>query len=130
MKNRVVIVTAGQWGAATKEDYAFWVDLLKERLEGENVRRRKAQVREFEVELAESADDGLAKLKDRGGRFLVFLSRSETEQAEQIANENHHIRVFVLTGLIPPGKVVYLEKSWLGANPELTESMFSTTPLI
>lgn len=128
MANKVVIVTSGQWGVATDEDYAFWVNLLKERLEEANVRRRKIQAREFGIELAETAEEGVAKLSIGG--VLVFISRSEATQAEQIADERPDIRVFVLTGLIPPRKVVYLEKSWFGPSPALAESMFSSSPVI
>ena len=114
---KVVIVTAGGWGAVKPEDYSGFIQTLKEELDEANEahkKRRDTSENKYDVSEAGTTEDALKLLNSRREGILIFVSRAKEHEAEKIAEEHPRLEVFLFTGLIPEGRVRYIDKRWLG----------------
>ncbi len=113
---KVVIVASGGWGDLKPQDYRQFIEEhLKADLEEANKKydQMKIENLKFSVEEAETSEEAVKRLAGSHNGFLVYVTRSKELEAEKVAKENPHLKVIVFTGLIPDGKVRYVNKGWL-----------------
>jgi len=109
---RVLIVKEGQWGSVKPEEYEEQIELYQRILdEAKDYKGEKAAKVEV-VATAEKAEKIIktAPLNDKID-VVIFISRGMEWIAEKFAATYPRTRVIVFTGLIPEGKVIWLQKS-------------------
>jgi hypothetical protein len=122
MKRNVVLVKQGGWGQVTKSEYDDFINFLKRQIEKNYAKGTTHDEINFEIvdDLA-SIEDRLSTLNDID--TLIFISRSEIDNARKIKKQYSHIKnVIVLTGLIPDEEILIIEKTWL--SEELLRRLF------
>lgn len=109
---KVAIVSQGEWGTVSraKGSYDYFERYLHEiadlAVEGPEPDRRKAA----ESQIFISLENALGWLNGYG--VMVFTTRGMEAKAEEIAQKHPDIRVILFSGLIPSGRVVYVDKGW------------------
>ena len=118
MKNVLIVGTQG-WNQLKPEDYASLITTIKNALEDE-VQVGSHKQPAAEVELVPTPEEARAQLRS-GKRIdvVVFVSRGEQADAEQLALQYPHTRMIVLTGLIPDGLVVWVGKHWIRSSEDI-----------
>ena len=111
---RVIMVTGYTWGMVSQEEADDTLQTMVRFFE-------RATVRDYEtgtdvlaatVEVVKRGD-----LEDRLGMYpnpdvVVFPSRGAVEVAKELAARRHGPKVVVLTGMIPAGEVLFVDKGW------------------
>jgi hypothetical protein len=119
---RVIIVAEGQWGQLKPEDYQPQIEMFRRVLEeaeepygseGRQVGTRKT----IQVQVAKTVAEAEMMIKDAAidtrPEVVIFISRGMEAIAERFAAIYPKIKIIVLTGLIPEGKVIWVHKGWL-----------------
>ncbi len=115
MSKRVLIVKEGQWGWVEPEEYQELIKLYTGILEEakDSLGNQLAQ-----VTIVDTIKEAEARIRMEAD-VVVFVSRGVEEEAERIAREHPKIRVIVFTGLIPGGKVVWVQKTWAASRESI-----------
>lgn len=104
---RVFLVKEGCWGEMKPEDYQVQIEMYRQILEeAKDTQESKAA----EVTVIDTIEEAEKRLKMEAD-VVVFISRGVEREAERIARENPNVRVIVFTGLIPKGKVIWVDKA-------------------
>lgn len=112
----VVICTDAHWGTVTKEDYEESAESLRQLIEGLEVEQNDKAEKLAIVDIVDTQAAVKKILREsplnEAVDILIFLSRGAISEARAIKRQYKHLRVVVLTGLIPEDEVVILSKSW------------------
>ena len=126
---RVIIVKEGQWGGIKEEDYLPLVNLYREVLEraevpgpyGDGKKEKAAR-----VEVVATVAEAEKKIKEAPLNqridVVVFISRGVEVEAERLAKSYPKTRIVVFTGLIPEGKIIWVDKAHC-ADPKMIENI-------
>lgn len=118
---RVIIVGEGTWGQATPGDYKDLVELFRDSLGGavdsysipgsDQAENEKI----FRVEVVATAVEAEQIIKsaalNQPIEKVIFVSRGMELIAERLAATYPQIRVIIFSGLVPEGKIVWVNKS-------------------
>jgi uncharacterized protein involved in cysteine biosynthesis len=113
---RVLIVKEGHFGEVKQEEYAEEIELFRHALEVAEVPSligREKKEKAAKVEVVETAQEVEKILSREKVDAVVFISRGMESSAEKIASSYPKTRITVFTGLIPDGKVVWVDKTWI-----------------
>lgn len=119
---RVAMVFAGEWGMARRSEgyYYEFEDMLFQAIDGATRHNSSGQEREkvAEVQRFGSSSEALEWLNGEGA--IIYTTRGMEWEAETAAKKHPRLRVILITGLIPGGKVVYVQKDWALSEEVLT----------
>lgn len=105
---KVFIVREGQYDSFTQsDDYKNLIDSLVELLV-----RTTSRADEVSVEVAPTAESIVSRINRERIDVVIFVSRDMARVAEDFAKIFPMTRIVVLTGLIPEGKIIWLDKNW------------------
>lgn len=116
-EERIVIVRQSAWGGVKKETYDSQINLIKEALEeatekyyhqGKERERKRAK----SVEVVDTIEEVWKKAKRDEMNILIFLSAGRASEARAIKEKYRHLKVLILTGLIPDGEIIWVSKRW------------------
>lgn len=114
---RVIIVEEGQWGGVKAEDYRSVINLYREVLETAEVPSLSVQGKKekaAEVQVVATVAEAEKKIKEAPLNqmidVVVFISRGQEFTAERFAKTYPRTRIVVFTGLIPEGKIIWVDK--------------------
>ena len=110
-RNRVVIVNEGHrgWLSSDRGDYDSEVHTIADVLTSFDAADEQQKDKlQFEV-VSSSAD----VRTDHTLKAVVFVSHSMLARAQEIQDQHREVNVVVLTGLIPKGDVVVIQKDWV-----------------
>lgn len=112
---RVIIVGDGHPNIQPKAKYRQQADEMAAELNSKTIKDGGKDVPLFQATVVDSLDEARkGPLQVAGRKVLVFVSNMFYERAKVIAAERKRdTRVYVITGQIPRGEVVLIEKSWL-----------------
>ena len=116
---KVLIVREGQWGSVEKETYEVFIQTVQEAIQEVETTRHGEKEKAAEVVLVESAEMAKVMIKTREIAAVVFISRGMELQAERLAQKYPRTRVVVFTGLIPEGKVRWIDKGWIPSKRDI-----------
>lgn len=109
---RVVFVRGGTWGTMKKEDYDSHIETMRETLV--EAKQHDYGKNEDTPVCTVEVVDGIAGLEEMLGGQMVdvvfFFSRGIIAEARQFKKAHPHIRVIVLTGLVPDDEITILDK--------------------
>ena len=115
-EKRVVIVDEGRWGMAIKKDYDGVVKAIKWMLERATKKIfGKEGKRAGFVKVVDTTEMVLEMIKSNDVDVLIFNSRSMISEAREIKRKYRHLKVIVLTGLIPDDEIILVDKGWIGS---------------
>ena len=115
-EKRVVIVDEGRWGMATKKDYDGVVRTIKWMLERATKKIfGQEKKRAGFVKVVDTTEMVLEMIKSNDVDVLIFNSRSMISEAREIKRKYRHLKVIVLTGLIPDDEIILVDKGWIGS---------------
>jgi len=111
---KVLICKDGGWGMVKPDEYQDLIDILKRVLEDVTVPGLNGKI-EKAAEIKVVTTEEVEKILKSGTHVdtLVFFSRGKERIAENIAAAYPRTKVVVFTGLLPEGKVVWVEKRTL-----------------
>lgn len=113
-RKKVCVVKGYTWGIVSQDSADETVETMASSL-------RRATVKDYssgeEVLAADVEVVDRVELDQRLGRFpvpdvVVFPSRGAVEAAKRIAAQMPRMKVVVLTGAIPDGEVLFVDKLW------------------
>lgn len=112
MPKRVLIVAEGHWGEV--RDYRDMIESYRRILAAAEVTKFSGNGTEKEaiVEVVETAKEAEREINCGGIYAIIFISRGMEMFAEKFAATYPKIKVVVFTGLIPYGKVIWIDKMW------------------
>ena len=118
MPKRVVIVQEGEWGHLERESYDHWIQHIVDEL------GRVKEYGGFKVQVVATHNDVLEIFKN-GHRpaVIIYVSRGMQQMAEEISAMYPQTRIMVFTRQIPEGKVIWIDKIWLGSKNLLVDLM-------
>lgn len=110
MSTRVAIVNAGGRGDhdAIIGSYDDMIDMFVRALTRLPLRDGLPAAR---VRVAKSTEDAILWVEGCG--TIIYVTSGMNREAKEVAAKHRHIRVILITGEIPEGEVVYLDKHWI-----------------
>ena len=110
---KVAIVKAGEWGDLRqgKGDYDSVIERLEVALR--EAKRAIDSQPAAAVQVVQSTQEALSWVMGSG--TIVYISRGMIREAEKVAAEHLSVRVVLLTGLLPEGRVVFVNKTWISS---------------
>ncbi len=111
----VLIVAEGSWGRMKegdkgyKEEIQYYTTFLEA---AKSPRLGGGEEKAATVKVVPTAEVAEEMIKSGGVDAVVFISRGMEVVAEQFAGAYPETRIVVFTGLIPKGKVIWVNKIW------------------
>lgn len=112
---RVLIVKEGHFGDVKPESYMEQIENFRHAIEAAEVPslyRHGEKEKAAEVQVVETAQEAEKTLSRERVSAVVFIFRGMEHSAERLACLYPEARIVVFTGLIPKGKVVWIDKMW------------------
>lgn len=125
---KVLIVLEGQWGSVKPESYKDTVEAFKLALDKAKVSLGGEEEKAAETTIVETVKEAEELVRRGGIHVLMFISRGMERKAEELAARYPKTRIIVATGLIPEGKVVWLNKWWLSSGDNIREIILNAQP--
>lgn len=127
---KILIVQEGQWGDLKPGDYQDFIDTLvrvlsKAEREFDSYLGKKGE-KEAVIEVVATSAEAEVEIHQQGIDVVIFISRSMETVAERLAKTFPKTRMIVITGLIPAGKVVWVNKISASSGEFLRKIVFSS----
>lgn len=126
---KVLFVSEGQWGTAEPQEYRDLIDiyvccLSAAKREFSSCSGKKGD-KEAVVQVMATSAEAEEKIREERINVVIFISRSMGDVAKKLAEIFPSTKIIVLTGLIPEGEVIWVNKAWISDPQFLTKIVLS-----
>lgn len=115
MRKRVVFVRQGVWGSmdqAGEDQFRVMIETWVRGVITKDLDTGK-EAAAAEVETVEDVAAARERLSRGGVDVLVLNSRSQISAARELNHTFPHVRIVVMTGLLPKEEIIIADKGWL-----------------
>jgi len=109
-------VAKGSWSAMKPGDYRDLIEIYQRTIDEAKEPKLppgKGEEKAATVEVVETVAEVERRIRERGDiHAVVFVSRGMKREAEKFATTYPSVRTIVFTGLVPEGKVIWIDKNW------------------